>query len=279
MGKKGLFIAVLQLIFSFLLLSTVIFAWFSLSDHAGVDPVEVSVTDGAPLPFEIKYYTKEHVYKYDSTSNQVLVYDTVSMTYILPEASPFDSPTYTFNGVFINHYDPIVAENNLDNNLIVELFIDFNTTEPITFENVIAADPFIASAAVTAYPYTTSRPYYASEVTYVQSFVSKDYNAFSDGDNKYDTLNTLFNQTDINSNLIYPKQSFYNNDIYGRTIDLGAVNLTTDIASYKLYYNFSYYETKIDAFLAFENITVDVDNMDHILFFQDMKFKISVGGN
>lgn len=256
----------------------VTFAWFSLSDHTGVDPIEVGVTEGASLPFELRYYTKEHVYKYDPNTNSVLVYDANTSTYVTPNSSHIDSPNYTFNGVFINQYDPLIPENNLNNNVIIELFIDFNTIDPVTFQNVIAGDPFIASTAVTSFPYETSRPYYVSEATYVQTIVSKDYNNFNEGDNKYDTLDTLFNSTDVNSNLVYPKYSFYTNDVYNRTLNLGSVTLSTDISSYKLYYNFTYYETKIDSFLTYENITINVEDMNYILFFQDIKFRISVGG-
>ncbi|PKK93436.1 MAG: hypothetical protein CVV61_04700 [Tenericutes bacterium HGW-Tenericutes-6] len=270
--------SVIFLITSILLLSVAVFAWFTNTNRAHVQPLSVSVTDGSPLPYEIKYYTKDNIYKFDIPSNSVLVYDASSSSFVAQESLPIDNPSFTFNGAFMNDYDPIIEENNLEKNVIVEITIDFEGNGA-SIRNSLYSDKLISNFAVANYPYTTSRPYYVTEAALVQSLISKDYNNFLEGENKYDTLNNVFNQMDGNGDPIHPIYSFYQDDVYTGSVNFGNVTITSDITQYKLYYNFSYDEARIDSFLVNENIDVVIDNMSFIVFFQDVKFSIVVGGN
>lgn len=267
-----------MLITSIMLFTAVVYAWFAMSNTNEVQPLSATLTDGSPIAYEIKYYTKHHIYKYDMNANSVLVYDELAGTYVAQEALSIDLPSYAFNGVFMSEYDPIIAENNLEKNVIVEITMAFDGS-PITLRNSIYSDPLIGSEAVANYPYSTSRPYYVTEVSLVQTLISKDYNNFLENENKYDTLTNVFNSVDLNMNLIHPMYSFYDNQNYQARVDFGNVELTTDVTSYKIYYNFTYDEAMINQFLATENISVDIDLMSYIVFFQDVKFSIVIGGN
>jgi len=274
---KQLVKAALMFIMSLSLFTAVVYAWFSIGDQTHIQPISATTTDGSPIPYEIKYYTKNNVYKHDSNSNRVLVYNTNTSTYVQQSAWSIDKPSYAFNGMFMNEYDPIIDENNIEKNVIAEITIAL-TGDPITLRNTILADSELASEAIALYPYTTSRPYYVSEAARVQTFISKDFNNFAEGANKYQTLNTVFNSVDINQQLVYPMFSFYQDDVYHAIMDLGSTQLTTDVTLYKLYYNFSYYESKIDEILAYENLYTNIDTMSFMVFFSDIKFTIMVGG-
>jgi len=270
--------SVIFLITSILLLSVAVFAWFTNTNRAHVQPLSVSVTDGSPIPYEIRYYTKDNVYKFDIDANSVLVFDEMSGSYVAQNALVIDQPSYAFNGTFMSDYDPLIEENNLEKNVIVEITLEFSGNAA-TLRNTLVSDKLLSNFAVANYPYTTSRPYYVTEAALVQSIISKDHNNFLEGENKYDTLNNVFNQMDGNGDPIHPIYSFYQDDVYTGSVNFGNVTITSDITQYKLYYNFSYDEARIDSFLVNENIDVVIDNMSFIVFFQDVKFSIVVGGN
>ena len=275
---KQLVKSTIMFITSLVLFTAVVYAWFASFDTSHIQPVNVSVSDGSPLAYEITYYTKDHVYKYDVSTNDILIYDESTMTFIPQDALPIDGPSYAFQQMFTGEFDPIIEEYNTENNVIVEITMAFNG-DPVTLKNKIFSAPETSSEAVSLYPYTTSRPYYLSEVTQVQLMVSKDYNAYATGQNKFDVLNQAFDSIDVNQNLIYPMHSFYTNDVYTGILDLGNVELTTDVTSYKFYYNFSYDDTKINDIFLNENMSLAIDNLSSMVFFSDIKFSIMIGGN
>ena len=109
--------------------------------------------------------------------------------------------------------------------------------------------------------------------------VSKDYNLYVTGENKFDALDQAFDSLDVNQNLVYPMHSFYTNDVYTGILDFGNTEITTNVTSYKLYYNFSYYDTKINDIFLSENMSLAIDNLSSMVFFSDIKFSIMIGGN
>ena len=275
---KQLLKASIMFITSLVLFTAVVYAWFVNFDEAHVQPISATLTDGSPIPYEIKYYTKDHVYKYDVATKSVLVYDEATATYVPQRAFPIDIPAFSFSNMFTHEYDPVIEENNFDKNVIAEITMNF-TGDAVTLRSKILSDISLANQAVSSYPYQTSRPYYLTEALRVQSMISKDFNGFSEGSNKFTSLNTAFNSVDVNQNLIYGMYSFYENDTYTGVVDFGNILLTNDVTSYKLYYNFTYDDTKINELLAYENMDVVVDNMNVMVFFPDIKFNIVLGGN
>lgn len=275
---KQLIKATLMFIMSLSLFTAVVYAWFSVGDHTVIQPISATLSDGSAVNYEIKYYTKNNVYKYDVNTNQVLVYQASTGTYVPQSSLPINHPTYSFTNMFLHEYDPIIPENNYEKNVIVEISMAL-IADSLTIRNSIISDKDLSTDVVSLYPYSTSRPYYVSEAAQIQTLISKDYNNYQEGSNKYTALSTVFNSVDVNQNLIYPLYNFYQNDEYSPVLNLGSTQLTSDVSSYKLYYNFTYYDSKIDEFLAYENMMVDVDNMSFMVFFPDIKFSIVIGGN
>ncbi len=270
MAKKHVLIAILQLILTLSMLTMVFYAWFSLSDRSTTSPFEVQITSGISYSYKLTYYTQEAVYQYDPIDDQIKRYDTSTGLFVTSSSWPSGYHSFTSFGIFINQYDPLLSVNNTYNNIIVEMRLELENDAVMTFTNSFFADASIAAAAVSQYGYSTSRPYYASEVVYVQQMISNQYINSPVGTNLYTNLTTQFSNTTT-----YPRKSFYGtNNTYNRTLALDNITAITPNETIIIYYNFSYFESKIASFLTTENIQINVANMPYILFYQDIKIQV-----
>jgi len=259
--------------------AAVVYAWFTLTNESNVHPVNIEITDGFAFDYEIKYYTKDYIYKYDQDTQSILVYHSSSSSWISPINLP-DGPVYLIDGVFISQYDVLIPENNEKNNLIVEISIVFTIDVPTLVSHKLVADSSISSQIVSSMNLETSRAYYVSEVSNIQSFISDSYNAYGETFNKYEILNTEFNLRDGSNNFVYPQYSFYENNIYQTTVVMGESVIQPDSTRH-YYYNFTYDDLRVNAFFnqEFQSSIYDVTNIPMILFFQDIQMIISEGGN
>jgi hypothetical protein len=257
---------------------TVVFAWFTLTNESNINQVNFDVVDGFSFEYEIKYFTKDYIYKYDPTTQSILVYDASISSWVSPVNLPSGS-VYLIDGIFISQYDVLIPENNYKDNIIIEISIEFTNEIPMLITKRLIADQSIAEAVVPTFNLETSRPYYLSEVSNIQTLISNSYNHYDDTFNKYSMLNTEFNLLDVNNDFIYPMYSFYQNSIYQSTIELGD-SLIQPNSTYKFYYNFTYDEILINQFFnqEFQNVTYSLSNIPMILFFQDIQMTI-YGGN
>jgi hypothetical protein len=258
---------------------TVVFAWFTLSNESNMQLANIQVVDGFSFDYEIKYYSKDYIFKFDQNLQTILVYNASTSSWVTPMNLP-GGPVYLIDGVFLSQYDILIPENNYKNNLIIELSVDFTNDVPIVVSHKLDANPAISNQVISSMILETNRAYYVSEVSNVQSLISNAYNAYSDTFNKYSILNTEFNLRDGSNNLIYPKHSFYQNNVYQSTIEFGSTVIQPN-STLNYYYNFSYDTQRVNNFFSqeFHSSVYDVSNIPMILFFQDIQMVIYGGNN
>ena len=73
---KQMLKSVIMLITSILLFTAVVYAWFTISNDSYINPVNVGVTNDFDYDFEVRYYTKDYVYRYNQEILAIEVYDT-----------------------------------------------------------------------------------------------------------------------------------------------------------------------------------------------------------
>lgn len=275
---KQMLKSVIMLITSILLFTAVVYAWFTISNDSYINPVNVGVTNEFDYDFEVRYYTKDYVYRYNQEILAIEVYDTSTSSWVLPTNLP-GGQVYLIDGVFISLYDVLIPENNLNSNLIMEISVTFKNTAPLLFSQKMISNTDLSSQVISSMILETSRPYYVSEVSNIQTFLSDSYNHYAEEFNKYSILNTEFSLVDGSSNLIYPKHSFYQNGSYQSTLLLGD-NVIYPGSTERYYYNFSYDAQKVNQFFTaeFQSTPYDITNIPAILFFQDIQV-VLIGGN
>lgn len=271
--------SLLTVILAFMLFSSAVYAWFTNTNRTHIQPVSISVDDGIMYDYEIKYYTKNYVYKYDTVSRNILVYDTATSSWVLPNDLQGDS-NYEYQGVLVGHYDLFIPEHNENNNIVIEISFDFTNQNPMFVSHKMISNPAISSSLVQTTAIDTSRPYYLSEVALVQTLLSDAYSGYSDTFNKYYVLTTEFETKDQYNNHVYPTYSFYQNNIYSSTLDLGS-NIIPSLSTVSYYYNISYDESRINQFFIqeFQGQSYDVTNIPNFLFFKDTYISFNGGFN
>ena len=271
--------SVVMLITSILLFTAVVYAWFTISNDSKIQQASINITDGFSFDYEIKYYTKDYVYKNDLVSQSIQVYDTSSSSWISPMNLP-GGPVYLLDGVFISQYDVLIPENNYENNLIIEISVNFANDVPMLISQKLVADSSMSEHLVSSMSLETSRAYYVSEVSKIQSFLSDSYNAYDETFNKYEILNTEFSLKDGSNNLIYPMYSFYQDNMYRTKIELGQSVIQPE-SQLRYYYNFTYDDLRVISFFnqEFQSSTYDITSVPVILFFQDIQMIIYGGGS
>ena len=276
---KAMIKSALTVILAFMLFSSAVYAWFTNTNRSVVQPVSVSVTDGALYSYEINYYTKDHVYKYDTTSNAMLVYDESSSSWILPSQLPYNSG-FMYEGVIVGKYDVLIPENNEKNNLIIEINFEFTNQSAMQISHQMISNPSLSSGVVQSLILDTSRPYYMSEVAHVQTLISDAYNGYAESFNKYEVLTTEFNTKDQANNDVYEKFSFYQNSIYSPSLNLGTQTIESQ-SMVRYYYNISYDEARLSQFFSqeFEIANYEITNLPSILFFKDIYIAYRGGFN
>ena len=276
---KQMLKSVIMLITSILLFTAVVYAWFTISNDSYIRPIDIGITNEFDYDYEIKYYTKDYVYRYNQNTQTIEVYHAATSSWISPVNLP-GGPVYLIDGVFISQYDVLIPENNYKNNLIMEISVVFKNTAPLLFSQKMIADPIISSQVVSSMTLDTSRAYYVSEVSNIQTFLSESYNHYSEEFNKFDVLNQEFSTLDGSNNLIYPKHSFYQNGSYQPNLELGDTVIYPG-STQRYYYNFSYDALKVNQFFnsEFQSATYDVSSIPAILFFQDIQVVLIGGSN
>jgi len=276
---KAMIKSTLSLFIAFILLFSVAYAWFTNTNRSHVSPVSYNVTQGVAYDYEIKYYTKDHVFKFDSQTQTLYVYNASSLSWVLPHELP-ELSNQVINGAIIGKYDALIPENNANNNVLIEINVNFTNSEPMTLAQTLKADTSFSSSIVSSLTLDTTRPYYVSEVAFVQNFLSSSYNSYDDTFNKYNVLTTEFNRKDGFNNFIYTKHSFYQNNIYQSSIFLGS-DVFEPQSTLRYYYNISYDELRVSQIFnsEFQNTSYNITNIPTVLFFQDLYISILGGSN
>ncbi|MDO9629524.1 MAG: hypothetical protein Q7I99_06455 [Acholeplasmataceae bacterium] len=276
---KQMLTSIIMLITSILLFTAVVYAWFTITNESNIKPANFDVTNEFDYDYEIKYYTNKYIYRYHQETQSIQVYDSSSSSWVSPINLP-GGPVYLIDGVFISQYDVLIPENNYKNNLIIEISIVFTNDDPMYFTQRLMSEKSISSQIASSMDLETSRAYYVSEVVNIQTFSSSSYNHYAETFNKYEILNTEFNTVNGTNNLIYPKYSFYQNNVYQPILDLGQTFVNPG-STIRYYYNFSYDNLRVSQFFnqEFQSSTYDVTNIPMILFFQDVEMVLTGGGN
>lgn len=285
MTKRRIVISSIQLVLSLATLIVVSLAWFAISTEVQTTPIELNVGSGLIASYEIKFYTVDKVYKYDQNINDILVWNGVD-AWVTPTYHDPELSTFPFSGIFLNQYDPLIDLNNVNNQLFIELKLVYDVDENSAISVDFDSDISLATDSLATFGYTTSRPYYLSEVLYIQQMESNAYAANPEGTNIFNQLKTDFNQVDINNDLIYPKYSFYTqiNDpisqpetYYITSLSTPNINLTANqaLSEVYLYFKFSYIDSMIEYIISNENVNIAINNGNGIIFFQDIKIGIS----
>ena len=270
MDHKRLIISIIQLILSSAAFVVVTFAWFSLSIQTSTGPIDLSVSPGYIDTAELTYYTFDNIYRFDDSTDSIVVYD--NGLWVTPTYTDTVDAGYPFNGIFINEYDPIIPENNINNFIFLELHLTYQVDEDKTINIDMYSDTNIGTDALNAFGYVTSRPYYLSEAIYIQTMFSTAYTAEPEGTNLFTDLSTDFEDT-----LTYPLTSFYGtNDTYATSYNIEQTTLSASAPTFDiyLYFKFSYYTDKLEDIITFEDYNVSINGSDAIRLFQDIKIYI-----
>ncbi|HKL47375.1 MAG TPA: hypothetical protein VJ878_01800 [Candidatus Izemoplasmatales bacterium] len=136
----------------------------------------------------------------------------------------------------------------------------------------------LATASITEFGYSTSRPYYLSEVLFIQQMQTDIYSTNTEGSNIYNQLDTDFKQEDINQDLICPKYNFYTqfNDpitqpdsYYETSVSTPSIFLLASQPNpeINLYFRFSYIDNMIEFIISKGNINFATNNGNGIINF------------
>lgn len=242
MEKSKFIMSLFSMFFSVFVLIMVSFAWFTLTPVNTVQPLSLTVqSTGLVSYFEIHYYTVDAVYRRDSETGTLFVFDPTSETdpWVLPVYEDFDEAEFDFSGIIMNQYDPLIPIANLFNNIIIEIYLEFGAEDTGNARLSTIANPAFAAEAVNEF--APENPEYFSFFAYLQMLMSEDYRDREEGENLYQTLTDLFDSRDASEALIYERVSFYgDNDTYAPSIDFPEFAMSQ--SGVTLYFNFSYFE-------------------------------------
>jgi hypothetical protein len=286
MGNNRRFsLSIIQLFFSLAAFIAVSYAWFVASTMVETDPLNFYVSHEYIESYEITFFTEKYVYRYNRSADMIEIYDTGTSSWVDPTTcvgSTCTTPSYgyldrqyEFQGIFINQYDPIIPRNNENNNLFVELRLEYDVE---TDRNLTIDARAIASNV--SYNFGTSNfgPYYLSEVIYLQHMPSSDYALRAEGENIFFNLKEDFLEVDTSEEYIYPYLSFYGEtDTYYPQFEVDTITLLHTESEVILYFNFFYYEDKIEDIILAEALTLPITTENYLRFFQDIMIIIKEG--
>lgn len=277
--KKRLIFTFVSMVLSVLTFIAATYAWFAVSSTVQNSGFDFFVDPGIVVSYEIHYYTAENIYKYSSSLGSLLVYDPDQSQYVLPS---YETYPYTFYGIVITPYDPLIPMNNTYNNTIIEMHIQYNIEENTTVTLSSMRNISIAEDAIEGFlgAEFTGNIFYLSQVAYLQTLITSEYSETAEGTNLYNDLTSDFEAVDGNSVLIYPLFSFYAGESYVGTIDFDNFTLYAASSELFLYFNVSYYESKILDILATGDFQSTLAILPNIPFFQDITFVVreEIGG-
>jgi hypothetical protein len=238
-------------------------AWFVKFSGVTFPPIDIE----SPLveSYELHFFTYDRIYKYDSTTLALQMYDETTATYVAPNYNNTEYQGLPFSGIFMNPYDPLIPSNNYHNNMIVEIHLHFNINQTMTARLSSIANPGNANDAISVF--NPSQAYYLSHFVTIQNMTTSCFER-TGGENIFDAANQAF----INAAL--PNKSFYGTDnIYSSVLFLDDISFNPLSNDIYIYLNLSYNVTKINE--QFSGIWGGSPSIiNSILFFQDINFLI-----
>ena len=217
--------------------------------------------------YDIHYYTKDNVYRYNNAKMQVFSENNWG------DINGYNNPeetNITYSGIIMSQFDPLIPDNNINNNLIIGIHLNYKMTQNRTFSLLACANPAIASTAVSNFKkvYPDLPTYYFSHYARLQILSTLDYKTYTDGTNLYALLNSRFTPTNP------PYNSFYNGESIINEKQLATLNPTQSANEFYLYINLTYYEDKVKSLI--DSIT-PIQTITSMYFFQDIFFMIREG--
>ena len=277
MKNRRIILSFISLVFSFILFVVSTYAWYAISNNINADNIDITVDPGIITSIDITYYTLDMVYKYDDTSESIKSWDSSSSSWVNPSYQSPEDIGYSFSGIMMQQFDPMIPVNNIYNHIIVALRMtyDVDTDTNATFKAI--ASPSLADIAKSIFNLNASQYYYLSEVVNIQRMDTLAYSDTAEGTNIFIDLTSDFNLEDAYGELIYPKLKFYDQyGAYQNEIQFTDIFLPTQGTEAKIdiYFKISYYDEKILSILDSENAGNTIGTLPYIRFFQDIIFKI-----
>jgi len=285
MANKRFAFSIVQLFFAFAAFIAVSFAWFAVSTMVETEDLNFLVSHEYIEEYEIKFFTNKHIYRYNQSTTSIEIYDEVQLMWVSPstcEGSTCETPSYgyqdhiyDFQGIFLNQYDPLIPQNNLNNNLFVELILSYDIE---TSRDLIIDARAITSVATTGFGTSAFGPHYLSKVLYMQFMQSNDYAIRNEETNLFAALKLDFAELDAFDEYIYPYFSFYGStNTYYPEFEIDTITLSPEETEVIIYFNFFYYEDKIEDIILAEVISLPITSENFLRFFQDVMIIIKGG--
>jgi hypothetical protein len=263
MDKRKLMLSLFSFLLSVFLSICVALAWFVKFSGVTFPPIDIE----SPLveSYELHFFTYDRIYKYDSTTLALQMYDETTATYGVPNYDNTEYQGTPFSGIFMSQYDPLIPNNNYHNNMIVEIHLHYNINQTMTARLSSVANPGNASDAVSVF--NPDQVYYLSHFVNVQNMTASRIER-TGGENIFDAANQAF------INAASPYKSFYGTDnIYSSVLFLDDISFNPIANDIYIYINLVYHETKInEQFSGVWGGTPALRNS--VLFFQDITFLI-----
>lgn len=289
MKNKLMVKSLVSLILSLFMFVVATFSWFAISTNVDSDPINISVDPGIIESFELRYFTANNVYRYDSLSNTVKVYQN---GWITPSYTSVEDGS-TFAGIIIKEYDPLISENNFENDIYIELYLNYSVEATNSDLSITAlSDEALADYAETVFSSQIDPLYlyYFSDVMYLQSITTFSY-SYDMGSGSLNRLNELSEVSSPSNNENYDNlydsltQTFttQNPTIYSfnETKDpltfvdplVNPITLTAPTGSFLIYFHYYYNETAINSILNLGS-GITLDNVPIVRFFQDIIIRV-----
>lgn len=287
MNKKKMIFAFLSMILSVFAFVVATYAWFAVSTSVSNSPLDLNVDPGIVPYYEVHYYTLDDIYKTTSNNSNIYVYDSgwtlathteEEDTSVLSTVLGENYDPNTFYGLIMKPYDPLIPANNLVNNLIIGLYLEYEVEVNTNVSLTAIVDEAIGHASRDAFGITSgsAEELYYSQVVNVQitpESSTDTYGFHTAGTNLYSTLTTLFE-----NDTTYPYSEFYDGSD-NHTTSLAFYNeaspllFTATSGSFYIYFNFSYNQPRIDTLLS-GLISGGFGDINIYRFFQDITLVI-----
>lgn len=267
MEKRKMLLSFVGFSLTFIMAICVTFAWFILETN--VNFPELNVEPPIIESYEVHFFTHDRIYKYDSTTHKLKMYDEATSGWIDPNYNDTEEEGKLFNGIFMGQYDPLIPENNKYSNIIIEFRLHHNLKTNTSALFSIISNPALASDAIIVFE--PDPVYYLSRFVYVQNMITTKFER-NDGENIFQTVTDAFVETTYPLKSFYDSNNTYSPEISLDNIDFVATENETGDDIY-LYINLSYYKDKIES--EFRNSWgTGLTAKNSIRFFQDITFFI-----
>jgi hypothetical protein len=263
MTKRKLLLSLLNIILSLALFIGVIYAWFIQNSNVNLPTIMVE----SPLikSYDIKFYTYNHIYKYDSINYNLLMYQESDSTWIEPNYSGTEHQGKNYFGIFMGAYDPIISANNNYHNIIIEFTLTYQIPSTASAALSAIADTSIANNAKTILNIPSAETYYLSSFADIQYMLKSELITA----NVFKTVSDDFKSTN-------PEKKAF--DASKSELSITQLSLTGNVSDQKLYFyiNVSLNDLKIQN--AFPNKWATGMSFTPVYFLPDITFVIKKGG-